>query len=178
MLLDNCISHQVTQYISESNEVFNERLAELEQSYNSMVARSEYAFDQERLDYLSNTIEEAKTEIASRSGTSKLWFAYQRMVATARRLVNADRAGCWEMHLRAIYDILPIFAAAGQYNYLKSTYLYLQKMLSLPASNPEVHRKFEQGFHVVRRTNKFWCGIGSDLTIEQTLMRSLKTCRA
>jgi len=48
-------------------------------------------------------------------------------------------------------------------------------MLSLPESNPEVHRKFEQGFHVVRWTNKFWCGIGSDLTIEQTLMRSLKT---
>jgi len=60
-----------------------------------MVARSEYTFDQERLDYLSNKIEEAKTEIASRSGTSKLWFAHQRMVATARRLVNADRAGCW-----------------------------------------------------------------------------------
>jgi len=47
-------------------------------------------------------------------------------------------------------------------------------MLSLPASNPNVHPKFEQGFHLVRRTNKFWCGIGSDLTIEQTLMRSLK----
>jgi hypothetical protein len=32
-----------------------------------------------------------------------------------------------------------------------------------------------EGYHVIRRSNQFWSGIGCDLAIEQTLMRSLKT---
>ena len=31
------------------------------------------------------------------------------------------------------------------------------------------------GFHVIRRSNHFWAGLSSDLVIEQTLMRSLKS---
>ena len=31
------------------------------------------------------------------------------------------------------------------------------------------------GLHVIRRTNQYWAGLGSDLVIEQTLMRSLKS---
>ena len=58
-----------------------------------MVVRSEYTFDQERLDYLSNKIEEAKTEIASRSGTSKLWFAYQRMVVAGWSMLIEQTVG-------------------------------------------------------------------------------------
>ena len=38
-----------------------------------------------------------------------------------------------------------------------------------------VYLKFVNGQHVVRRSNKFWAGLSSDLVIEQTLMRSLKT---
>ena len=30
-------------------------------------------------------------------------------------------------------------------------------------------------FHAVRRTNRHWSGLWSDLVIEQTLMRSIKT---
>ena len=30
-------------------------------------------------------------------------------------------------------------------------------------------------FHVIRRSNQYWAGLGCDLVIEQTLMRSLKT---
>ena len=31
------------------------------------------------------------------------------------------------------------------------------------------------GFHVIRRTNQYWAGLGSNLVTEQTLMRSLKS---
>ncbi len=40
---------------------------------------------------------------------------------------------------------------------------------------PDVYRKFINGFHVIRRSDKFWSGLSSDLVIEQTLMRSLKS---
>ena len=31
------------------------------------------------------------------------------------------------------------------------------------------------GFHVIRRTSQYWAGLGLDLVIEQTMMRSLKS---
>lgn len=79
------------------------------------------------------------------------------------------------MHIHAVADCLLIFPAAGHPNYLKSAYLYLQKMNALEAENHEVFQKFMCGYHVIRRSDKFWAGLGCDLVIEQTLMRSLKS---
>ena len=48
-------------------------------------------------------------------------------------------------------------------------------MQDLQKKNPGVYQCFMNGFNVVRRTDKFFAGIGTDLMIEQELMRSLKT---
>ena len=48
-------------------------------------------------------------------------------------------------------------------------------MGELENKHPDVYIKFVNGRHVVRRNNKFWTGLSSDLIIEQTLMRSLKS---
>ena len=47
-------------------------------------------------------------------------------------------------------------------------------MEELPKNHPEVQRIFENGFHSVRRSDKFWAGLSTDLIIEQTLKRSVK----
>ena len=47
-------------------------------------------------------------------------------------------------------------------------------MSELENRHPDVYLKFVNGRHVVR-SNKFWAGLSSDLVIEHTLMRSLKT---
>ena len=78
------------------------------------------------------------------------------------------------MHLHAISECLPIFAAAGHVNYLKSAYLYIQKMVMLEKDNPVVFQKFVDVLHVIRRTHQHWA-LGSDLVIEQTVMWSLKS---
>ena len=100
---------------------------------------------------------------------------YLQMLGVARELVEVDRTGLWQMHLHAISDCLPIFSAAGHPNYLKSAYLYLQKMVTLESDNPAVFQKFVNGFHMIRRSDQYWAGLGSDLVIEQTLMRTLKS---
>ena len=69
----------------------------------------------------------------------------------------------------------PIIAAAGHHNYLKSLYLYLQKMFSLPSENPTVNKMFQEGKFVVRRSDRLWAGLSTDLVIEQVLMLSLKS---
>ena len=44
------------------------------------------------------------------------------------RLIKADPRGSSQMHLDAILEALPTFAAGGNSNNLKSSYRYLQKM--------------------------------------------------
>ena len=38
-----------------------------------------------------------------------------------------------------------------------------------------MYQHFQAGLHVVRRSDRHWAGLSSDLVIEQVLMRSMKT---
>lgn len=127
------------------------------------------------LSLIDTALETKKNHLQSSSRTSKLWLEYQRMVMTVRMLIEADRTNSWDLHLYAMREILPIVAAAGHVNYLKSLYLYLQNMFNLSSKNAKVHKLFQEGKFVIRRSDQFWGGLGSDLVIEQVLMRSLKS---
>ncbi len=48
-------------------------------------------------------------------------------------------------------------------------------MYELQETNPGVYEQFKEGLHVVRRSDRHWAGLSSDLIIEQVLMRSMKT---
>ena len=39
---------------------------------------------------------------------------------------------------------------------------------------PRMHQQFEAGFHVGRRSDRYWAGLSTD-HMEQVLMRSVKT---
>lgn len=97
------------------------------------------------------------------------------MLKATCSLIWADRMGSWTLHLQTVGDCLPIFEAAGHYNYLKSAYSCLQSFKELDVTQPIGHEKFMVGLHVVRRTNQYWAGLGSDFVIEQTLMKSLRS---
>ena len=71
--------------------------------------------------------------------------------------------------------MLPYFAAAGHNLYLKSAHVYLQTLCQLRDNNPRVYEAFKKGHHVIRRSDRYWAGLSTDLVIEQVLMRSVKT---
>ena len=72
--------------------------------------------------------------------------------------------------------MLNLFAASGCINYAKSARLSLQSMNELPDKYPWLYQCFnEKGYHVVRRSDRYWGGLWSDLIIEQVLMRSIKS---
>ena len=120
-------------------------------------------------------MEKKKSKLAQTSKTSQLWVNYQCMVGMVRMLIKADRTGPWLMHLQAVSNCLTVFAAAGHFSYLRSAHYYMQQMNNLEENHPDVHRNFLDGFHAIRRSNQCWAGLSSDLVIEQTLMRSLKS---
>ena len=97
------------------------------------------------------------------------------MMDILRQFIKAERTGDWKLHLQSVLDMLPYFAAAGHNLYAKSAYVYLMNMLELEISNPEIYHLFMKGHHVIRRSDRFWAGLSTDLVIEQMLMRSLKT---
>ncbi|VDI23197.1 Hypothetical predicted protein [Mytilus galloprovincialis] len=114
-----------------------------------------------------------KSHIENR--TARLWFLYMDMVDLLRNFIKAERTGNWTLHLQTIQKMLPYFAAAGHNLYLKSAYVYLQQMHGLSRTNPAINEALMSGFHVMRRSDRFWSGLSSDLIIEQVLMRCIKT---
>ena len=94
------------------------------------------------------------------------------------RKISCERVGDWACHLLIITRMLNLFAAFGRINYAKSARLYLQSMNELPEKHPWLYQCFnEKGYHVVRRSVRYWGGLWSDLIIEQVLMRSIKSRR-
>ena len=96
------------------------------------------------------------------------------MVQILCKFIKAERTGQWELHLQVVHDILPYLAAAGHNAYTKFAHLYLQHMLYLGEDHPDVLKDFENGLHVIRRSDRYWGGLSTDLVIEQVLMRSVK----
>lgn len=121
--------------------------------------------------------EKLKSLISSGHRTAKLWAQYFGMVNIMRLFVRAERSGDWALHLFCVQSIIPYFHSAGHFNYAKYAHIYLQQMMKLETvmSPAEYHQFVNKGYFTVRRSEKFWSGIWTDMTIEQVLMRNMKT---
>lgn len=178
LLVAKCLTREIVGNVEHHDQEFSSLEEELEELHSSFISGStdlESLVCSDCIRKIKLALDTEKSKLSENSKTSQLWMQYLWMLEVARELIMSDRSGSWKMHLHAIADCLPIFAAAGHSNYLKSAYLYLQKMTELETESPLVYQKFEMGYHVIRRSNQFWAGLGSDLVIEQTLMRSLKS---
>ena len=109
-------------------------------------------------------------QLSSESRTARLWLQYIEMVELLRQFIKAERTGKWQLHLKTLRDMLPFFTASGHNLYAKSAYLYLVKMNALQKTHPKLYDYFMKGFHVVRRSDRYWAGLSTDLVIEQMLI--------
>jgi len=116
-----------------------------------------------------------KKEYLKSYRTATLWLQYMDMNDILFKHIRAERTGNWDLHLQSMSEMLPYMAAAGHNNYTKCLHLYLQRMSSLQNDHPDVYQHFQDGLHVIRRSDPYWAGLSSDLVIEQVLMRSMKT---
>lgn len=96
------------------------------------------------------------------------------MVDLVKDFIFAERTGDWNLHVKTIESMIPFFHVSGYFNYAKSAHIDIQQMKNLKnLMDPEEYKKYVDGFWTARRTNKFFSGIFTDQTIEQTLMRLL-----
>ena len=71
--------------------------------------------------------------------------------------------------------MLNLFAGSGHPNYAKNARLYVQQIMSLSEKHPWLHEQVENEKHAVRRSQRYWEGVWSDLVLEQILMRPVKS---
>ena len=120
-------------------------------------------------------LDSLKADLRNSSRTSELWHLYMYYVHLMKAFIFAERTSDWQMHRDVLSQMLNLFAATGHINYARSARLCVQQMRKLPQTHPWLHSQFLNGFHTVHRTSKNWTGIWTDLAIEQTLMRSIKS---
>ena len=82
----------------------------------------------------------------------------------------------WELHLSALRDMLPYFASTGHRNYLQSSMVYLNSMLGLKNTLPEIYEAFMTGNHAPRQSDRLWTGLSTDLCKKTILMRDAWPC--
>ena len=125
---------------------------------------------------LTLSLEEYKKLLEDSSRTAKLWLQYLYYIDIVRLFIGAERVGDWHLYLISVKKMINLFAATGHMNYAKCVRLHLQNMLDLKNTHPWVYERFRGGgLHTIRRSDKYWAGIWADLTIEQVMMRAIKS---
>ena len=115
-------------------------------------------------------------EIEQRGATAALWIHYYKLVTIIKNFIMAERMSNWDLHLDCVAKMLPFFHASSHFPNAKSAQLYLQDVVNLQSfMSEEEARKFKEGYFTVRRSKKLWCGVWTDMCIEQTYMREMKS---
>ena len=145
-----------------------------------LMATEELPTDEEdQVESVASKIQNAFTLwIDSRSEfeTASYWIQYMKYMEVVKQYIRAERTGNWQLHLSGVEKMLNLFAETGHIHYSKSARFYLQQMCDLPKTHPEVYEAFNSlGYHAVRRSDRYWSGLWSDLVIEQVMMRAIKT---
>jgi hypothetical protein len=76
-----------------------------------------------------------------------------------------------------LYQLYPaVVASQHQVNYAisASAFLHLHHMCELHASSSRMHHQVLNAFHSMRKTDRYWAELTSDLVIEHDMMRQLK----
>ena len=110
--------------------------------------------------------------------TGALWIQFMDLCDHLRTSLRAQRTGNFQLYKKSLQNRQPYFPATGRNNYAKSIMIFLQDLVELEHTNPNVYEMFLKGYFFVRRSDRYWAALPPDLVIEQVLMASLKDCRS
>ena len=116
-----------------------------------------------------------RSERCEVSETFAFWDRFVKMVTILRDLVRANREGTWDLHLRSVQAVLPLFAGCDWINYLRWGSAYLEDVRKLARDAPSVFENFKAGKFVVKRTEGQFTAVVADMCLEQTINRSQKS---
>ena len=98
---------------------------------------------------------------------ASFWLSYIDIVDILLGLIRASREGNWQLHLNAIYSMIPWCFAYDRQNYARYLPIYYAQMTSLPKDHPFSYEHLQQGGLSVQRSEHNPFGkVPIDQTIE------------
>ena len=176
-LVDSALYVLLLKTVSDEGKISDGDIATLRSLYD---ATETGTFDGCNVDMSQSlvTLSEAccdkKAELAAASRTARLWLQYMYYVDVLRTVIRAERTSDWNLHLLGVSKMLNLFAATGHNHYAKCARLYLQMMERLPMEHEWLYNNLSSGNHSIRRSDRFWGGLSTDLIIEQVMMKAVK----
>lgn len=153
-------------------------LAEAEGLFDDLWAKKITLADIESSQVLESIEKERRTftqTLSIKSRTAKLWLQFMEMISILKSHIRSERTGDWQLQLDAIRGMIPYNAAAAHNSYTKCLFIFLQEMEKLKRTHPVLYDRFTDGHFMIRRSDRFWAGLPCDLTIEQVLMKNIKS---
>lgn len=159
------------------NEFSDEELKDMQEYIIRCRTNKLGAKNEERIvKYFDTKIQKKLQEVSDVGRTSKLWIQYHSFVNLIKDFIRAERMHDHDLHLACVVRMLPVFAAAGHTQYAKGARLYVELMHMNTAKHATVKSMFKvHKLHTIRYSTAKWSGIWTDLSIEQTLMKSIKS---
>ena len=96
----------------------------------------------------------------------KFWSTYLELVEILLDFIRANREGNWTLHLDSFEAMLPWMSLYDHVNYARWGPVYLTDMKELPFTAPEVHREFQMGNFVVKRSSHHFNQVPVDQATE------------
>lgn len=104
----------------------------------------------------------------------KYWNNFLIMQQLVLNLLRADRTGDWKLHVESMKHIQPLYFILDRVNYIRASGEYLQDIIDLENTHPEVYQEFLKGNFTVKQTNRPFTSIATDQALETTANRSKK----
>ena len=108
---------------------------------NGKVTVEEASMPQE----LMRIIVKCQKQSIQASRAAKLWLQFTKMMDILRMFHKGKRIGIRELHIQAMYEMMPYLVASGHNLYTKCIHVYLQHMHKLHETHPEVSRHLDKG---------------------------------
>ncbi|KAL8619946.1 hypothetical protein ACOMHN_015228 [Nucella lapillus] len=117
---------------------------------------------------------EFEKECEAKSELCQFFGVWLRMVAVIKNAVVSDREGNWDLYVATVEDSMPIFAEFNCTNYQRYGSWYLEQIKVLEFTHPELYRRSSMGLWVVKDRPGWFCAVGGDMKVEQTIQRVSK----
>ena len=123
-------------------------------------------------DILRQKLDEYVKECSEKSALCQYFMVFQEIVMTLKKIIISDRDGNWPLHVHSIGSSLKIFAEFDAYRYHRITSWYYERIKVLEKTRPQLFRRFNMGYFVVRdREGSKFSAVSGDLKLEQSVNR-------
>lgn len=113
------------------------------------------------------TFDQWRDEKCKSTPQFKFWNTTLELELTVLQFVRAERTANFPLYIESLCKLAPWFFALDQINYARWLPIHIKDLLSLKEKNPELHKEFEAGHFVARKTCNSFSAIALDQTHEQ-----------